>query len=401
MLRSVGGKYTLEKRLGSGAFGELYQGTDITTQESVAIKLEKANTKYPQLLYEARLYRSFANNVGVPSLHWFGEEDNYNVMVLDLLDNSLEDLFCQCGRTFSLKTVLLLADQMIRRVEYLHSKYFIHRDIKPDNFLMGLGEQARTVHIIDFGLAKKYRDSRNLQEHIPYKEGKNMIGTARFASLGAHLGFEQGRRDDLEAVGYVLVYFLLGSLPWQGVKAENEGAKNQRITNMKIGTPARVLCKDCPREFAEYLEYCKSLRFEETPDYNFLRRLFEDLLVRSGYTDDGVFDWMEPYASSGQEDNQSPDPMRTPLVDLQSKRKSLGSKNSGSGFTIPTLETLETYVGSRPNSRLMTTSTHRKADASTEDSLPIITGVFPEKNHACPGNAGYVSFMPEVIEQES
>ena len=138
-------------------------------------------------------------------------------MVMDLLGPSLEDLFNFCNRRFTMKTVLMLADQMISRVEYVHNKSFIHRDIKPDNFLMGIGRHCNKLFIIDFGLAKKYRDIRTRQ-HIGYREDKNLTGTARYASVNAHLGIEQSRRDDMESLGYVMMYFNRTSLPWQGLK---------------------------------------------------------------------------------------------------------------------------------------------------------------------------------------
>ncbi|CAE8602451.1 unnamed protein product [Polarella glacialis] len=141
----------------------------------VGIKLESIKSKHPQLLYESKLYKILAGGVGIPNVHWYGVEGDYNVMVIDLLGPSLEDLFSFCNRKFSLKTSLMLADQMINRVEYMHAKNFIHRDIKPDNFLIGLSKKANQVHIIDFGLAKKYRDPKT-QQHIPYREGKALTG---------------------------------------------------------------------------------------------------------------------------------------------------------------------------------------------------------------------------------
>lgn len=211
-------------------------------------------------------------------------------MVLDLLGPSLEDLFNYCGRRFQLKTVLMLADQLLSRLEYVHTKSFIHRDVKPDNFLIGLGKRQSVIHIIDFGLAKKYRDPRSHQ-HIPYRENKNLTGTARYASINTHIGIEQSRRDDLESLGYVLMYFIRGSLPWQGLKANTKKQKYERIMDRKMSTSTEQLCKGYPTEFRSYFEYCRSLRFEDRPDYAYLKRLFKELFYRKGFQYDNMFDW--------------------------------------------------------------------------------------------------------------
>uniref|UniRef100_A0A8C6SEJ8 non-specific serine/threonine protein kinase n=1 Tax=Neogobius melanostomus TaxID=47308 RepID=A0A8C6SEJ8_9GOBI len=286
----VGNKYRLGRKIGSGSFGDIYLGSNIATGEEVAIKLECVKTKHPQLHIESKFYKMMQGGVGIPSIKWCGAEGDYNVMVMELLGPSLEDLFNFCSRKFSLKTVLLLADQMISRIEYIHSKNFIHRDVKPDNFLMGLGKKGNLVYIIDFGLAKKYRDARTHQ-HIPYRENKNLTGTARYASINTHLGIEQSRRDDLESLGYVLMYFNLGSLPWQGLKAATKRQKYERISEKKMSTPIEVLCKGYPSEFSTYLNFCRSLRFDDKPDYSYLRQLFRNLFHRQGFSYDYVFDW--------------------------------------------------------------------------------------------------------------
>ncbi|KAM0848685.1 hypothetical protein ACQ4PT_054221 [Festuca glaucescens] len=286
----VGGKFKLGKKIGSGSFGELFLAVNAQTGEEVAVKLENVKTKHPQLHYESKLYMLLQGGTGIPHLKWFGVEGEYNVMVIDLLGPSLEDLFNYCSRKFSLKTVLMLADQMINRVEYMHQKGFLHRDIKPDNFLMGLGRKANQVYIIDYGLAKKFRDLQT-HKHIPYRENKNLTGTARYASVNTHLGVEQSRRDDLESLGYVLMYFLRGSLPWQGLKAGTKKQKYDKISEKKMLTPVEVLCKSYPSEFISYFHYCRSLRFEDKPDYSYLKRLFRDLFIREGYQFDYVFDW--------------------------------------------------------------------------------------------------------------
>ncbi|WFC98475.1 non-specific serine/threonine protein kinase [Malassezia yamatoensis] len=283
-------QYRIGKKIGSGSFGDIYLGVNIISGEEVAIKLESVKAKHPQLEYEAKVYKTLAGGVGVPFVRWFGQECDYNAMVIDLLGPSLEDLFNFCNRRFSLKTVLLLADQMISRVEYIHSRNFIHRDIKPDNFLMGIGKRGNQVNVIDFGLAKKYRDPKT-HLHIPYRENKNLTGTARYTSINTHLGVEQSRRDDLESLGYVLMYFLRGSLPWQGLKAATKKQKYERIMEKKMMTSTETLCRGFPTEMAIYLNCCRSLRFDDRPDYSYLRKLFRDLFVREGYQYDYVYDW--------------------------------------------------------------------------------------------------------------
>lgn len=286
----VGNKYRLGRKIGSGSFGDIYLGTTINTGEEVAIKLECIRTKHPQLHIESKFYKIMRGGIGIPRIIWCGSEGDYNVMVMELLGPSLEDLFNFCNRRFTLKTVLLLADQMISRIDFIHSRDFIHRDIKPDNFLMGLGKKGNLVYIIDFGLAKKFRDSRTMK-HIPYRENKNLTGTARYASINTHLGIEQSRRDDLESLGYVLMYFNLGALPWQGLKAANKRQKYERISEKKLSTTIISLCKGFPSEFINYLNFCRQLHFEQRPDYCYLRKLFRNLFHRLGFTYDYVFDW--------------------------------------------------------------------------------------------------------------
>lgn len=286
----VGKKYRIGRKIGSGSFGDIYLGTNIISGEEVAIKLENTKAKHPQLEYEAKVYKALSGGVGIPFVRWYGTECDYNAMVIDLLGPSLEDLFNYCNRKFSFKTVLLLADQLICRVEYIHARCFIHRDIKPDNFLMGVGRRGSQVNVIDFGLAKKYRDPRT-HLHIPYRENKNLTGTARYASVNTHLGIEQLRRDDLESLGYVLIYFCRGSLPWQGLKAATKRQKYDRIMEKKMTTPNDVLTKGLPREFLYFMNYIKSLRFDDKPDYPYLRKLFRDLFRRENLRYDYVFDW--------------------------------------------------------------------------------------------------------------
>ncbi|RHY20237.1 hypothetical protein DYB37_008868 [Aphanomyces astaci] len=297
----VGKKFRLGRKIGSGSFGDIYLGTNMTSGEEVAIKLESVKSKHPQLLYESKIYKILNGGLGIPNIRWFGVEGEYNVMVIDLLGPSLENLFDYCGRRFQLKTVLMIADQLISRLEYCHSKNFIHRDVKPDNFLIGLGKRAQICHVIDFGLAKKYRDPKTHQ-HIPYRENKNLTGTARYVSINTHIGIEQSRRDDLESLGYVFMYFIRGSLPWQGLKANTKKQKYERIMEKKMNTPIEVLCKGYPAEFRAYFEYTRALRFDDKPDYAYLKRLFKELFFRKGFQFDAMFDWTVLNLQNGRRD---------------------------------------------------------------------------------------------------
>ncbi len=239
---------------------------------------------------------------GVPQVYYFGQEGLHNILVIDLLGPSLEDLFDMCGRKFSIKTVVMTAKQMITRVQTIHEKNLIYRDIKPDNFLIGrpMTKGANTIHVVDFGMAKQYRDPKTKQ-HIPYRERKSLSGTARYMSINTHLGREQSRRDDLEALGHVFMYFLRGGLPWQGLKAATNKQKYEKIGEKKQSTPIKELCEGFPEEFGIYLNYVRKLGFEETPDYDFLRELFTKVLKSSGEYDDGVYDWMMLNGGKGWE----------------------------------------------------------------------------------------------------
>eukprot|EP01084_Bolivina_argentea_P276037 470889_1 len=344
MALRINNKYSLGRKIsGRPQSSAVYLGTHIETGAEVAIKLEPKSKKFTQLSYEYKVYkilinfepfsgfenikhihdkniintvfgyiRNFSSNIptliyficthyyyrpktqsiGIPSAKWFGKQGDFFAMVMDILGPSLEDLFRFCNRIFSLKTVLLIADQMFARIEYIHNKNFIHRNINSNNFVIGLGRRKMNlIHIIDFGAAKRYIDTKT-HKHKPYVLGKKLRRNARYASINTHLGYEQSRRDDLESLAYLLMYFIEGKLPWQGLKADTTHEKWDKIKNKKMNISVEMLCKNVPKEFEIYLEYCRGLKYDEKPDYRFCRKLFTDLFSRQGFVSDTKFDWM-------------------------------------------------------------------------------------------------------------
>lgn len=294
-LKLANGRFIIRSRLGSGSFGDIYKGFDTWRQQDVAIKLEQAKTRHPQLSFESKVYKLLHQTshevVGIPEVYWFGVEGDHNAMVMELCGPCLEDLFNYCLRQFTLKTVFMLADQMMHRMEYIHSKGLIHRDIKPENFVFGTFDKGHTLFVIDFGLSKRYWDGKT-KSHVPFRDGKPLTGTARYCSSNAHRGYEQGRRDDLESIGYLLVYFTLGCLPWQGIAAPDAQTKTVKIGEKKIAIETEDLCKGCPPEILAYIQYCKNLKYEEAPDYAMLRDIFRAGAAREGFEYDWVFDWI-------------------------------------------------------------------------------------------------------------
>lgn len=297
----VGVHYRVGKKIGEGSFGVIFEGTNLLNNQQVAIKFEPRKSDAPQLRDEYRTYKILVGCPGIPNVYYFGQEGLHNILVIDLLGPSLEDLFDHCGRRFSIKTVVMVAKQMLSRVQTIHEKNLIYRDIKPDNFLIGRpGTKASNViHVVDFGMAKQYRDPKTKQ-HIPYRERKSLSGTARYMSINTHLGREQSRRDDLEALGHVFMYFLRGGLPWQGLKAATNKQKYEEIGKKKQTTAIKDLCDGFPDEFCKYLTYVRNLGFEDTPDYDYLRELFTQALKGVNEVEDGEYDWMKVSKDSGK-----------------------------------------------------------------------------------------------------
>ena len=288
------GNYSIDpnKLLGKGSFGKIYAGVNKTTGEEIAIKLEPINTEQPQLVYEYKIYKYLEKGFGIPKIYECSKDKKYTILIMDLLGDSLEKKFNQCNRKFSLLTVLMIMEQLVSRIEFIHSKNLLHRDIKPDNFLVGRGKKSNIIYAIDFGLSKKYRDSKS-GLHIPYRDGKSLTGTARYASINTHLGVEQSRRDDIESLGYMMVYFLKGSLPWQGMIINDPKKKYDRIKQLKYDIKLEDLCAGLPKECIKFIQYARDMKFEDRPDYSYLRNLLRKAAEKNGlHFDNTKFDWI-------------------------------------------------------------------------------------------------------------
>lgn len=276
----------LNNVIGSGTFGKVIYASALEGKNEYAIKFEKHNVKSSVIEAENEIYEQLKGGEGVPNIAWTGEYKKYKLMIMELLGPSLDKYFIFCNKKFSATTTVMLGIEMVKRVQYMHSKGFLHRDIKPNNFMLGKFSKSleylneKTVYVIDFGLSKEYVDFETSQ-HLPFKDGRRFIGTPRYASIRTHLGYRQSRRDDLESIAYILIYFILGELPWQGVKAKSKTEKKEKILEIKLKANFS-LDKRIPIQLINFLDYTKQLKYEERPDYKLIYRQLNKLLYESG-----------------------------------------------------------------------------------------------------------------------
>ena len=283
--------YTIivNRQLGKGGFGQIYLGRNIKENIPIAIKVEE-NGNRSHLYLEYDILKSIQGPDGIPHVYKFRQGHKHNYLIMELLCKSLDKLFSECKKNFSNKTIFQIGYQMIQRIEYVHSKGYIHRDIKPGNFVIGKGPNSKKLYLIDFGLSKKYID-KITNRHIPYKEGKGLTGTARYVSLFTHYGIEQSRRDDIEGIAYNLIYLVKGRLPWQGVKTKNKKEKHKKIMESKLQISPEKLCEGLSGEFVSLLKYARELEFEEKPDYKRFKLMFKNRITMNGGSLNWEYDW--------------------------------------------------------------------------------------------------------------
>lgn len=284
-------KYIMYECVGKGAFGEVYRAIRIKDNKNIAMKIEHTTAPLIRLISEYNIYQKLNRrkcHFGIPRIYELIQTDDYNIMIMDLLGNSLEEIFNSVDRKFSICTVLYIGITILNIIKRVHIAGFIHRDIKPNNFLVGVRDKQQ-IYLTDFGLSKEYINAKH--EHIKESFNHSMIGTARYASINMHLGIEPSRRDDLESIGYLLIYFAKGRLPWQGVcKDKDKRNMFECIGNMKLSLSLENLCANMPVCFIHYLQYCRNLEFSETPDYDFLIGLFATTIKENNYN--CTYEWL-------------------------------------------------------------------------------------------------------------
>jgi len=267
----IANKYKLNEKIGSGCFGEIWKGENIRTKEIVAVKIEPHTNKTKLLKNETKIYNYIGNVKGFPQAKWYGADEKNNYMVLTLLGNTLTHLVEKHAK-LSLKMTIFITKQILQIVKIIHNKGLIHRDIKPDNFLFGLEDKKNTIHVIDFGFCKRYIDHHG--EHLPQTTEKTPLGTPNYISINVHDGLEPSRRDDLESVGYMMLYMLYGKLEWNEITEFYNDYKNvnNKIKILKIKIVEK---EEIPRQIREYLLYCRNLGYDETPNYDYISTILD------------------------------------------------------------------------------------------------------------------------------
>ena len=288
--QTIFNKYKLIRKLGQGSFGSIYQAQSKCSNKYYAVKLEEMRQNQ-FVLEEESIFLSYLNCPRIPKLKTFGYSGSLIILVMELLGDSLDKIFDKLpSRKMSIRCVCNIAYQLLMIFEIIHNCNIIHRDIKPANVAIGFEGKSKFIYLLDFGLSKKYRSSKT-KKHFPFVQGNKLIGNARYSSINALDGGTQSRRDDLESLGYLLLYLLLGRLPWQGHISHSKEDKYYKIREIKKNTTPAELCQGLPQQFREYLEYTRSLEYETDPDYDYMKNLFLTVLKKYNWDFDYFYDW--------------------------------------------------------------------------------------------------------------
>ena len=282
--------YQVTKKISEGNYSKVYQLTDNETGDLFACKIEPKKAEQPMLEYEYKIM-DYLRGSYIPSIKLYGSSGDYNILIMQLLGKSL-NYYIKKTEIFSIHTTAMLAFQIINILQYIHLRGIIHRDIKPGNFVMGLGEKNLDLYIIDFGFAKKYK-SMTTNKIYNMTEKHDLTGTSRYASINAMKGFSQSPRDDLESLGYMLYFFLKGKLPWMGIKEKNKENLDKKILKKKLDTVDEILGKDLPIQFCDFLTYAKNLKYDETPDYNLFKDKMMEVIRLGNEKFDKIYDWTD------------------------------------------------------------------------------------------------------------
>eukprot|EP01083_Nonionella_stella_P029961 82291_1 len=375
----IQGRFHLTRKLGAGSFGEIFEAKDLKTGKLYACKAESLRTKHPQLRLEYQIYRALQNSKSFVRVWGYVTHYNHQIMIMDKLGESLEQLFTLCGRKFSIRCVCAIAIQILTRIEELHKHNYLHRDIKPDNFLIGhtpsgdphfQNKEASKIYMIDLGLGKVWKEGGR---HIPEKHGKRLIGTPRYASINTHFGHEQSRRDDLESLGYMLMYFAHGQLPWQGLRGQTKEEKYQKIGHKKRDTRLSELCAGYPEEFRQYLSATQKLSFQADPPYEQYRQWFRNVLERYRTMDTLYdFDWQNrnhaikaPHKASSMSKRRSTRRATQPPNQAPQPQQTLRNKATNNNFYVNNPPPQQAQPPIAPQIPRMNTTNHARSNHQT------------------------------------
>ena len=307
LIGSFNDKFRIQQLVNRGAFGRIYRGVRLKTGEKVAIKAENQGTGHEKILTEGHMYQKLEECVGMPQVHWYGMHGSeFNFLVMDLMGSNMQDLQeKRPNKAFSLTTVVKILMNLLQTLEYMHDMNIMHRDISPRNIVIGRGDQANKVFLIDLGLAKTCTRKGQIMLNSPSRFSAYInpfVGTPRYASLKSHRGSPMGRSDDLESLGYVMVQLFKGGLPWQESKLDIDVDDDfeealKRIEEMKVLTPVEELCEGLPDEFATLISYARLLKLHEGPDYKSITKLFDNLIQAHQLDLTAPFDWEAPRAT--------------------------------------------------------------------------------------------------------